>query len=268
MVTKVARECVQRIYRDHESFFKQQKVSKYFGNRRYLKGEKPGKRKDGKVLTPIRPELRKRGFDPDLENQMTSISCVDLARMCLKEGFHSANLEDFWKRIDDFNKLNGNMGTILQVGLQALGWKIVYWNPDPRQNAKWDTEDRNRSANNSSHVWGYHAYLYATVMKSNKYYEYTVDDKKSMVGFGTHVPAVLSSLPFFVGTAHMGYHVFLGVRDQVLEAHSTRSLFSLDNIEVNPFNPLAGLGPKSTASEVYRSGILAVPPDGSFSEVK
>ncbi len=43
-------------------------------------------------------------------------------------------------RVD--NKL---YGTDLQKMLHQLGWKTLYWNPDPTQNAKWDLEDQTLS---------------------------------------------------------------------------------------------------------------------------
>ena len=41
-----------------------------------------------------------------------------------------------------------------------------------------------------------------------------------------------------------------------------REMIARDNIEVSQFNPLAtGGGPRWTASERYRSGVIAVPQD-------
>ena len=69
-------------------------------------------------------------------------------------------------------------------------------------------------------------------------------------------------MPFFVGIAHAGYHVFPGRRGDVVEAHSMREMIAKDNIEVAPFNPLAqGGAPRWTRSEKYRSGLIAVPAD-------
>jgi len=261
IVAESAASCLTDTYAEHVSFFEQHGVSKFFGNRRYVKGEKAGRRADGNVLTPIRPELRKAGLDPNLENLLTSMSCVDLARRCLAEGFARAGESDLWARIDAFNQQNGNIGPAVLIGLQALGWKLVYWNPDPSQNAKWDAADKARNPTNSSHVWGYHQARYESVMgPKRKYYEYSVDDRTTLNGFGKKVPASFLAAPFFVGFAHTGYHVFVGQRGQVIEAHSVRSLFSKDNVENNPFNPLGGGAPMRTNTEVYLSGLIAVPP--------
>ena len=260
MIAESAANCLEAHYQDHVNFFNRYKVSKYFGSRRYLKGEVPGHRPDGAPLTPIRPELRKHGLDPNLEKLMTSISCVDLARICLREGFQVAGQLDYWQKIDAFNILNDNIGPIIQVGLQALGWKQVYWNPDPTQNSVWDAADRARTPGDPSHVWGYHQERYLSVMNKGRYYQYPVDDKTTLVGFKTQVPASFKRVPFFVGFAHTGYHVFLGTQGEVIEAHSVRDLFSLENIQLNPFGPLTHGAPLSTRSEVYLSGMIAVPP--------
>ncbi|RZA09286.1 MAG: hypothetical protein EOP11_02190 [Proteobacteria bacterium] len=261
IVAEAAANCLTDTYAEHTSFFDKHGVSKFFGNRRYIKGEKPGRRADGRELTPIRPELRKHGIDPNMEKLLTSMSCVDLARRCLGEGFARAGESEFWEKIDAFNKKNGNIGPAVLLGLQALGWKLVYWNPDPSQNAKWDAADRARAPTNPSHVWGHHQARYDSVMgPKRKYYEYYVDDRTTLNGFGKKVPSAFTSAPFFVGFAHTGYHVFVGQKGQVIEAHSVRDLFSQDNVESNPFNPLAGGAPMRTSTEVYLSGLIAVPP--------
>ena len=90
-----------------------------------------------------------------------------------------------------------------------------------------------------------------------------IDDKTLLVGFGTNVPAEFRAVPFWVGTAHSGYHVFPGFSGKIIEAHSQRPISSKDNLEVSSFNPLnqeRGGGPKWTNSERYRSGVIAVPP--------
>ena len=58
-----------------------------------------------------------------------------------------------------------------------------------------------------------------------------------------------------------GKHVFPGFVGDVIEAHSTRQLDSIDNLEQNPFNPLAkGGAPRWTQTDRYRSGIVGILP--------
>lgn len=65
----------------------------------------------------------------------------------------------------------------------------------------------------------------------------------------------LQSLPFFVGIANGGYHVYLGSKGMIIESHSTRGPTDQTNIELRPFNQF-GLFEK----ESYLTGVIAVPP--------
>jgi hypothetical protein len=76
------------------------------------------------------------------------------------------------------------------------------------------------------------------------------------VNFGASTPAILRSTPFFVGTAHGGYHVFPGTAGQVIESHSTRRINDSHTMESAAFNPLAGLAPTNGS---YKSGLIAIP---------
>src|SRR5206468_3842722 len=91
--------------------------------------------------------------------------------------------------------------------------------------------------------WGDAAYSYNYVMKNDAYplggeKPVPVDDKALLVGFGTSPPAQFKGVPFFVGTAHAGYHVFPGFSGRIIEAHSMRELTGFDNLQVSNFNPL------------------------------
>lgn len=258
VLTETAANCLERKYENHINFFEYYGVSLYFGNRRYTKGWER-RYANGRWLTPIKPELQDRGLDVNLEDQMLNISCVDLALTCLREGFEEAGLMDQWRKVRSF--VPDKIGNRLQHALQALGWKILYWNPDPSKNADWDLDDRTVAPNNPLNVWGNHAIHYNSVMRRNRYLYNYVDDKTSLVGFRTEAPEIMEDIAFAVGTAHAGYHVFPVSYGDAIEAHSTRSLFSKDNLEYSPFNPLAnGGGPRWTRTEKYRSGLIAVPP--------
>jgi hypothetical protein len=176
----------------------------------------------------------------------------------LAAGFEApgdADLAKAWKKTYDYTRLNDVDGSALLDALQKLGWEICYWNPSPQNNAKWDADDGNRKSR------GYHAWRYSTVTKNGMYWYNSVDDKTWLVGFGTTVPSDFRSVPFFVGIAHAGYHVFPGYKGDVIEAHSTRRLDSINNLEKNPFNPLASGGaPRWTSTEKYRSGLIGIPP--------
>lgn len=258
-LTSEASKCLNDTYKDHVQFFQTHGVSKYYGNRKYVKGWDV-KVSNGRRLTPIKPTLQQKGLNPSLEDQMENMSCVDFARRCLGQAFRKVGLSDQWQKIEAFNP--DKIGNRMQHALQSLGWKILYWNPDPSQNTAWDLDDRKIAPGNPLNVWGHNEARYNSVLRSNTYLYNHVDDFRSLVNFGTRPPRFLETMDFGVGTANGGYHVFLVNKTNVIEAHSSRSLFALDNLEFSPFNPLAnGGGPRWTRSEKYRSGILVVPPN-------
>jgi hypothetical protein len=107
-------------------------------------------------------------------------------------------------------------------------------------------------------------------MRNHQYLDLHIDDVDSGINFGTGTPDITRRVPFFVGIAHMGYHVFPGTFGQVVEAHSTRAITDPKEVQLSAFSPLtpnAGPqgGPRSRLpngfqSDTYRSGVIAIPP--------
>ncbi len=263
MITKAAADCLDETFDDHIQFFKKWGVSKYYGERRTeFKGVDGRVSRDKLIIA-----LKRSGAPVSLIDQLKPSSCIGLTVKCLGRGFAAGGMQDTWGKIMARLKIGDLMlGTDLQAMLQQLGWKIYYWNPDPAQNAVWDREDRTlnplKDGQTWNPVWGGHANHYAEVMNKSVYYKIHVDDAEKLVNFGTSVPRFFTQVPFFVGTAHVGYHVFPGRRGEVIEGHSTRPLNSIDNMQFSTFNPLNGLkggGPQWTNSEHYRSGLIAIP---------
>lgn len=247
-VTKLASSFLNETWEEHLAFHRQHGVSKFYGDRN--------------TSLDTRAEqiaaLKRAGASPSLVEQLRPISCIGLTLQALERGFKEPGDEALWAawlKIKAYVKQNDQDGSALVHALQMLGWKIAYWNPKPEFNEAWDRDDGNRRSK-GSHAWRYH-----TVTKHQTYYLNKVDDATTYVGFGETVPEAFAQIPFFIGVAHGGYHVFPGVTGEVIEAHSTRQLSGVDNLERSPFNPLApGGGPRWTPKEKYRSGILAVPP--------
>ena len=175
----------------------------------------------------------------------------------MAEGFSEGGQAAEWNKIKAYVDLNGVTGAALQEGLQQLGWKILYWNPDVSRNEAWDAQERELYPTNPRNIWGNHAAHWSAVNRARKYLYNKVDDISTLVNFGRQSPAALRPVPFFVGVAHVGYHVFPGSYGQIIEAHSTRLLTDSQTVETSPFNPLAeGGGPRGQ----YFSGVIAVPP--------
>ena len=150
----------------------------------------------------------------------------------------------------------------MQHALQKLGWKTYYWNPQTSQNSVWDAQEKANDPNNNKHFWGYHVYRWSTINGPGRnYYTNVVDNFSSLVNFGSQPPLGLKKVPFFIGTAHTGYHVFPGKFEQVIEGHSTRAITDSKTMESSSFNPLQdGGGPRG----VYRTGLMSVPPGYDF----
>ena len=247
-ITRQARRYLEDIYRDHLAFYRRYGVSKYYGDRSTLLDTR------AKRIAA----LQQAGAPVSLVDQLVPSSCIGLSLNALAAGFRAPGdpaLESAYQKILKFARANDLDGSAVLHALQKLGWRIYFWNPAPPQNERWDAEERNWRSK------GWHAYRYSTVMNRGNYYYNTVDDKALLVGFGTQVPGAFRSAPFFIGVAHTGYHVFPGFEGTVIEAHSTRLLSSVNNLETSPFNPLgSGGGPRWTPTEKYRSGLIALPP--------
>ena len=247
-ITKVARQYLEDIWKEHLAFHRKNGVSKFYGDRNLGLNTR-----EERIAA-----LRAAGAPVSLVDQLQPTSCVGLTMNALNAGFRApkdAALERAWLKIAAYTRANDLDGCALLDALQKLGWRIAYWNPSPSSNAKWDQQDGNRKSK------GWHAYRYWTVMNRGTYYFNKVDDKSLLVDFGTTVPSEFRRATFFVGVAHTGYHVFPGFVGDVIEAHSTRPLASVSNLEKSPFNPLAtGGAPRWTASEWYRSGLVGIPP--------
>jgi hypothetical protein len=255
--TDAAADFLDWVFADHVAFFNKWGVSKYYGER------KPEHRTREKRMA----QLRKFGKPQFLVDQQVATACIVLAMQACERGFNATGMPNTWRKIHTQLKIDNKLfGTDLQIMLQQLGWKIYYWNPDPSQNAAWDADDKATNPLRAGRVWmpvwGGHVLRHASAVNRGVYHDSTVDNATRLVGFKTSPPAAFKTVPFFVGIAHAGYHVFPGRFGDVVEAHSTREMIARDNIEVAPFNPLAqGGAPRWSRSEKYRSGLIAVPAD-------
>lgn len=240
-------------------FGKKKCLSRYYGERRYTK-VRGQRRSDGKKLEFLPEVLEKEGFPSQWSKYLEATSCVGIALDCLGQGFKKTGQEDQWRRLLDYVKENNVGGTSLQDGLQKIGWKIYYWNPShiseiQKETKKWDREERRWESK------GYHNYRYNNVMNKGMYWFNKVDNKSDLVGFGDRTPRILRNFGYWIGTANTGYHVFPGTFGEVVEAHSTRHITSVENLEFSKFNPFGtGGGPRWSRSEKYRSGLIAFPP--------
>ena len=241
--------CLAEHYDAHLKFYKENGISKYYGDQSSFSRLTTAQQKAA---------LRNLGLSSKLLEEMEPMSCIGLTLKCLGRGFAVAGETPFWEKIKAYSVLNGTDGESLQAALQALGWKILYWNPDPSQNEAWDAAEELKDPGNVRFTHGAHAINYRNSTKRHVYLYNRVDDATSLVGFKTTVPEAFKAVPYFIGTAHMGYHVFSGNDGMITEGHSTRKITDRHELEHSPFNPLTNNGGPRGGD--YRSGLIAVPP--------
>ena len=274
-VAEISAQCINGIWSTHTSFFRRYGFSKYYGNRHFGKNyHRVDVRRQ--TLRQNFPRLSEQAINQGAP-QMESTACVTMALQCLETAFIQTGQAQTWQKLRNWvgrpNPRTGGsvnwFGHELQLALIDLGWRSLYWNPDPTQNAAWDAQENEiwqRTVPEKPHdpKRGQHVATYNSVMRRGVYYTVPIQDRQTLVGFGTRPPEIFKRIPFFVGIAHLGYHVFPGSFGQVVEAHSMRRLGAFDNIERGEFNPLManqnGYAPRWTNIELYRSGILVVPP--------
>jgi hypothetical protein len=285
LMANTSAQCLKDTWAEHIAFFKANGYSKFYGDRKKEYQTVDGRRS---AILRILPALARKvnANDPvaiaELQRRVSELensSCVELAMKCTKAGFVAAGMGATWDNIYTWLGRPDSTGTPTYDGddllkaLADLGWNTLYWNPDISQNDQWDLMDRTMNPlqppRQNMPVWGFHQERWIEVRRHHDYFNIPVTDIQTLVNFGIAPPADFTSIPFFVGTAHAGYHVFSGYAGTVIEGHSTRDLSSRDNMQIASFNPLyqtqngvanAKGAPQWTNSEHYRSGVIAVPP--------
>jgi len=292
-IVQEAATCLKDQLIHHREFYSQYGISPFYGDQsKYAKlVYKNGKNNKDGVLDYTDQISRKkefldgvasrlnRTFPDDIVDQIKPTSCIGLSLQCLSYGFKKLGEEDIWNKVNAYTRSHGVTGGALQHALQELGWKILYWNPDTSRNAEWDENEEmhfqkeldkdaangrtseSRTTRDRRVFRGSHSYVYNISIQRHRNYVYNkVDNTKFLVNFGSNAPQKFNSIPFFLGVAHKGYHVFPGFYGEVIEGHSTRPLTDYNTIETDMFNPIHGGSPKASGRSIYRSGVVAVPP--------
>lgn len=275
-IMHAAADCLEADITRHKMFMKKYDISAFYGDNSNFAKVTNG---DGSIRYTSKDEkrelLRKAGINrnflqeliPDAEckggidecpNMMQPTSCIGMVMKCLAKGFRSVGHEESWQKLRRYAIANGVQGDALLDGLQKLGWKILYWNPDVSLNKKRDQKDQRDYPGNPKNVWGQHEATWQTVLNKRRYYFNEVDDYSSLVNFGKKPPRWMRDVPFFIGIAHLGYHVFPGTYGDVVEAHSARPITDKETIEKSEFSPGSRKG--GPRGGMYLSGIMGIPP--------
>ena len=245
--------CLQWHLQKHKDFWTKYHISAFYGTQSpYMT----------MTLEQKQADLKSLNVPPEIAKELSPLSCVDLSIDCLKYAFRETGQESLWQKIHKFIVDNDKDGTAVQLALQQLGWKVLYWNPDVSQNKVWDENEKKQSPDDEFSFWGYHQERYQQVLTKHQYYFNPVDDSTSLVNFGRRLPQKFMQVPFFIGTAHTGFHVFPGFNGYVIEAHSSAVITQERTIEAGPFDPLNPKEPHPDAGGygTYLSGLIVVPP--------
>lgn len=267
--TREAAACLQWHMERQEFFWEKYKLAAFYGyesdwNRKVTIEEK-------------KAFFIRRHVPLEVLDEIKPISCVNMTLDCLERSFKKTGQMSAWVKVKDFTAANNQYGNALQFALQKLGWKILYWNPDTSKVAEWDHQERERDKKiregdepeNQFGFYGWHADRLRQVREKKQYYFNPVDDGTSLVDFGASPPRKFLQLPFFVGTAHTGFHVFPGYKGIVVEGHNRARITDRRTVESAPFDPLGQIptengkprfSPNGGLYGVYRSGLIAAPP--------
>ena len=253
-MAQAAEACLQQHLEHDQQFFKQYKLSPFYGTE-----------SDYFLMTAKEKEdyLKSQHFDLSIQKELQQMSCVDLTLICLRSAMEQTNQAAVFKRIRKFVLDNGKDGSSLQVALQRLGWSVLYWNPDTSKNKLYDEAEKKKNPTNETKFWGFHEARYATVMgPRHQFFKNPVDDGMTLVNFGDQPPAFLKSVPYAIATAHGGYHVFSIMNGTVFEGHSGAEITSDRAIESGTFNPMGKDGHPTPDEDFgqYHSGLIVVPP--------
>jgi hypothetical protein len=250
-----ASRCMSDALVHHDSFYRKYGISPFFGDQSSYGKLSWSDRKDYLKNMSIKKGI---SYPENMVSEIKPFSCVGLAIKCLGKGFRALGADRTWNKIAKYTRDYGQTGLSMQHALQQLGWTSVYWNADTTRNDEWDAKDKKKYPDNKRNYWGQHKYTYEiNVLRNRRYYFNKVDNFTFLADFEKNPPAKLKDIPFFLGVANLGYHVFLGSAGKVVEGHSTRSITDYQTIETSQFNPRAGGGgPRGN----YFSGLIVVPP--------
>lgn len=265
-IAEEAARCLQEKLYEHQDFYKKWGISPFFGDQSryaklvYLNGKNGEQYPEEVKISRKVDHIRSLGYSnaEELQERIKPVSCVGLALQCLEYGFKALGEDEIWSKVKSYARSYDNTGMSIQHALQQIGWKVLYWNPDTTKNETWDEIDKGIKPNNERNYWGQHSYVYnVSIKRQQKYYQNHVDNSTFLTDFNENPPSAFKEIPFFLGVAHLGYHVFPGFYGTVIEGHSSMGLKNSRTVEISDFNPLAsGGGPRGR----YFSGIIAVPP--------
>lgn len=204
-----------------------------------------GKEAIEKKTKAHRDAIRQRGYGthygdhssyrPPAGTSLTKSSCVVWAMECAEYAFNKIGQGSTWNAVASVARRNQLKGTYLIGELIRRGWTGLYWNPDTS-----DTSD-------PEHSYSYHVANTRKTYYKVKVSDYVIDYRRTPVNMSGINK--LDKVPFWVGCARGGMHVFCGTGANVSEFHWDAPATNPKAMELVALKDYAWL-----------SGIIAVPP--------
>jgi hypothetical protein len=170
-------------------------------------------------------------------HDVKQMSCIGWALEVTGAAYQAIGRGAVWTLIRRATVVRQALGTVLLEQLLKDGWTGVYWNPDTKNPADGSNE---------------HPFSASVARSQKSYYKLRVSD--SIVDYKATPPnragiEKLAKMPYWVGIARGGMHVFCGSRESVSEYHWDHGPTSTTAIEVISLESFAWL-----------SGMLCFPP--------
>lgn len=172
----------------------------------------------------------------------------------VKAAYTAAGKKERGEQIDRIVESSGSAAHILIMELQKDGWHSIYWNPDvnapaePNESKKSLHERSWQEANRGEYMNGKIKVDYSLVNYR--------PSPRSKTKKNTSSLTKLKRVPFWIGMANYGKHMFVGYHGHLSEAYSMEMPTSSRLIVDSEFANWSG----NYRSEKLLSGIIMVPP--------
>jgi hypothetical protein len=172
----------------------------------------------------------------------------------VKAAYAAAGKKERGEQIDRIVESRRDAAEVLIVELQKDGWHSIYWNPDV------NAPDEVNEGKKSLHERSWQEASRGEYMNGKIKVDYSLvnyrPSKRSKTKKNTSSLRKLKRVPFWIGMANYGKHVFVGYHGHVSEAYSMEMPTSPRLIMDSEFANWSG----SYKSEKLLSGIIMVPP--------
>lgn len=190
-------------------------------------------------------------------------SCIKWALRHVKKAYTEINQAARYEQLLAVVRNKGETGHTLLKELQKDGWEAVYWNPDmyaPNETRPDRLPFHTGSAANAINKKKYIPPVRNPSPNDIIEIDHLLVNYRPSPGSSTRKESAalqrLKRVPFWVGIANYGNHVFVGYHGRISESHSPFMPDNVKNLEESDFATWGLAWP----SEKYLSGVIMVPP--------